>query len=390
MGSMVNKKPKVVIAGLGDTGLLTAINLGANVDVVGISAKPCLLSGQELGSRLTRPDEWQHNYLIDFSRYKKLDHLRFTQGLIQSIDTQQQLIELINTEGQTELESYDVLVLSPGVSNGFWRNTQLLSKIEIKSEISQQHDRLFSAKTVAVVGAGASGVSVAANLAEENPQASVHLFFAHEHILPGYHPRVRRRLSKRLQQLGVFLHAGHRADLSAKSDRTLNSIDQGLISWQGEQENFTADAIIWCVGNLKPNNAFIPADMLNEQGFVKADEYLRVPGFDNVFTVGDIAASDPNKSSARNAGFLIVAANIKKYLANAEQHATETHSKPIELKYRRYKASRYRWGSILGAQASGMRVFTPTGHMVRVPKYLVDSFLFPVVVAKFIYRGIRQ
>ena len=43
-------RPRVVVAGLGDSGLLTAIHLArADVDVVGISSKPGLVSGQELG-----------------------------------------------------------------------------------------------------------------------------------------------------------------------------------------------------------------------------------------------------------------------------------------------------------------------------------------------------
>jgi len=47
---------RVFIAGLGDSGVLTAIKLARHADVVGISAKPALVSGPELGSRLTRPD----------------------------------------------------------------------------------------------------------------------------------------------------------------------------------------------------------------------------------------------------------------------------------------------------------------------------------------------
>ena len=42
-------KPRVLVAGLGDTGLLTAIHLSSHVDVVGVSTKPGLVSGQELG-----------------------------------------------------------------------------------------------------------------------------------------------------------------------------------------------------------------------------------------------------------------------------------------------------------------------------------------------------
>ena len=42
-------RPRVVVAGLGDSGLLTATHLARHVDVVGISTKPALVGGRELG-----------------------------------------------------------------------------------------------------------------------------------------------------------------------------------------------------------------------------------------------------------------------------------------------------------------------------------------------------
>lgn len=45
---MMETRKRVVIAGLGDSGVLTAIHLVRHADVVGISVKPALVSGQEL------------------------------------------------------------------------------------------------------------------------------------------------------------------------------------------------------------------------------------------------------------------------------------------------------------------------------------------------------
>ena len=75
--------------------------------------------------------------------------------------------------------------------------------------------------------------------------------------------------------------------------------------------------------------------MLDEHGFVKTDSDLRVIGCDNIFCVGDIAATDPNRSSARNGGYALVAHNIAALL----------DGRPGEMK--KYRASTYRWGSIL-------------------------------------------
>ena len=56
-------RKRIVIAGLGDSGVLTAIRLARHADVIGISAKPALVSGQELGWRLSRPDHWATSQL---------------------------------------------------------------------------------------------------------------------------------------------------------------------------------------------------------------------------------------------------------------------------------------------------------------------------------------
>ena len=65
----MNRK-RVVIAGLGDVGVLTAIRLSRHADVVGISVKPALVSGQELGVRLSRPHDWARDYWIPFDRFR--------------------------------------------------------------------------------------------------------------------------------------------------------------------------------------------------------------------------------------------------------------------------------------------------------------------------------
>jgi apoptosis-inducing factor 2 len=67
----MNRK-RVVIAGLGDSGVLTAIRLAkraTDIHVVGVSAKPALVSGQELGWRIGRPDHWARHNWISFDRF---------------------------------------------------------------------------------------------------------------------------------------------------------------------------------------------------------------------------------------------------------------------------------------------------------------------------------
>ena len=66
------KKRKLVICGFGDVGLQVAIHLAGyadEVEVVGITPKPCHHSMQELGGRLSQPSLWQQLYFLPFSAY---------------------------------------------------------------------------------------------------------------------------------------------------------------------------------------------------------------------------------------------------------------------------------------------------------------------------------
>lgn len=76
----------MVIAGLGDTGVLTAIRLARRFDVVGVSVNPGLVSGQEVGVRLARPDVWARDYWIGFDRFHGLDDVRTVHGTITGVD----------------------------------------------------------------------------------------------------------------------------------------------------------------------------------------------------------------------------------------------------------------------------------------------------------------
>jgi apoptosis-inducing factor 2 len=369
-------KKRVVIAGFGDTGLLVAINLGQDFDIVGISPKPCLVSGQELGMRLTQPDLWKQDYLMPFQRYRKLDGVHTLQGLITAIDPDKSIVTVRLTDGSEQIENYDALVISSGVTNGFWRNAALENIDSINRDIDSRSQQLLQAQSVAIIGGGATGASVAANLAARHPDKSVHFFYSETQPLPGYHPKVRAHAEKHLRHVGVNLHASYRANIpdGFQCDRFTTE----PIAFSSGQEDFHADLTLWAIGNMKPNNAFIPADMLNDKGFVKADELLRVEGYNNVFTVGDIAASDPNRSSARNWGYRLLGANIRAYLEGREDDM------------KRYQPPSYRWGSIFGVQDNGLRVFQPDGGSFRFPKWTVRTLLFPLAVRKMIYKGIRK
>lgn len=368
------QRPRVVIAGLGDSGLLTAIHLSRHADVVGISTRPGLLSGKEIGTRLTQPEEWAHDHWIAFDRFRRLDRVRTVHGTLTAADLAGRHVRVTSSDGEVHDEPYDVLVISTGVSNGFWRRPELLSQAEVADELESVHERLAAASCVAVVGGGAAAVSSAVNLAATWPDQRVDLYFPHERILPRHHPRVADKLGRRLSKLGVGLHSGHRAVIPEGFD--CDRITGGPITWSTGQAPVNADAVLWTVGRVRPNTAWLPPDLLDEHGFVRVEPTLRVPDRPRVFAVGDVAATDPQRGSARNRADKLLARNVR----------AELRGDPL----RAYRPPRGHWGSVVGVQADGLEVFSPAGRAFRFPAWTIRGLLQGLLVRRGIYRGVRS
>jgi apoptosis-inducing factor 2 len=367
-------RKRVVVAGLGDTGVLTAIHLSRHADVVGISVKTGLLSGQELGVRLSRPGDWARDYWIPFDRFRGLDRVRTVHGTLTGVDLAARTVLVQRDDRSTQTEEFDALVISTGVANGFWRQPTLQSAAEIGADLRGAHDRLASAESVIVVGGGAAAVSSAANLAATWPAKRVDLYFPGERPLIQHHPRIWGRVRRRLTGVGVRLHPQHRALVS--DGCTFDRITDEPVRWSTGQPPASADAVLWAIGRVRPNTDWLPAELLDDHGFVRVTPELRVPHHPGVFAVGDVAATDPLRSSARNGADRLVARNIR----------AEFSAEPL----RAYRAPKRRWGSVLGVQPDGVEVFAPSGHAFRFPAWSVDRVLMPWIVRRGIYRGVRE
>lgn len=365
---------RVVVAGLGDSGLLTAIRLARHNDVVGISAKPGLVSGQELGVRLSRPDEWTRNYWIPFERFRALDRVRTVHATLTGVNLSAQTVFAQSPDGSPLTEPYDTLIISTGVSNGFWRQPSLQSSTEVAADLNAAHQRLISAGSVIVIGGGAAAVSSAANLAMTWPNLRVDLYFPGERALTQHAPRVWDRIRRRLNELRVGLHAGHRALIP--EGFACDRITDKPVQWSSGQSPVSAGAVVWATGRVRPNTDWLPPELRDEHGFVRVTPQLQVPDHPHVFAVGDVAATDALRASARNRADRLVAHNVR----------AAASGRPM----RTYRPAAHRWGSVLGAQLDGLEVFAPSGHAFRFPAWSIERVLQPWIVNRGIYRGIRD
>ena len=268
---MVSHK-RVVIAGLGDSGVLTAIRLARHAEVVGISAKPALVSGQELGWRLSRPHEWARANLIPFDRFRGLDRVRTVHGTLSGLDLAARTVIVRHDDGSTSVEGYDALVISTGVTNGFWRQPNFQSADEIGAALRAAHDQLAGASSVVVVGGGAAAVSSAANLARTWPQKRVDLYFPGERALLQHHPRAWERVEQRLGEVGVVLHSGHRAVIP--DGFACDQITGEPVQWSTGQPPTEADAVLWAIGRCGPTpTGCLPTCSMNTASSVSLRNY---------------------------------------------------------------------------------------------------------------------
>jgi len=369
-------KKRIVVVGLGDSGLLTAIRLPRAYEVVAVSSKPCFISGQELGTRLAYLEEWKSLNQHDYDRFRRLDHVHIIHGVVTSVDLKQQEVTIDDIDHRQHTERYDVLLVATGTTNGFWRSATLESHQQIESQMTSQAETFRKAETIAIVGGGPTAVSAASNLKEAYPTKSIHVFFSRDKLLSGYPESTREDVQRILTEQDVELHSHHRAIVDGVDISVIGSSD---IHWQTGQPPFSADKILWALGAIQPNSQCLPKEILNQDGFVEVTPQLHHPDYKNVFAIGDIAASDPNRSTARNAGFVIAAKNIDHFLQGRSH-----------WRFQSFRAPKYRWGSILGVQARGMRIYSPKGRAFVVKQWFTKAVLFPVIVHNFIYKGIRK
>ena len=291
----------VVIAGLGDSGVLTAIKLAKHADVVGISAKPGLVSGQELGWRLSRPQEWARHNWIPFDKFRGLDRVRTIHGdadrcrpgRAEGLPGRAPAASPPNRSPMTRWSSRRASPTGSGARPG------LQSADEIVAGLRAAHDRLADAESVIVVGGGAAAVSSAAQRRQNVAgQAGRAVLPRRARAAASSRPGVGDASAGQLSDVGVELHAGHRAVIP--DDFACNDITSAPVEFSTGQPPASADAVLWAIGRVRPNTDWLPAELLDEHGFVRVTPELRVPDHRGVFAIGDVAATDPLRTSARN------------------------------------------------------------------------------------------
>ena len=157
---------------------------------------------------------------------------------------------------------------------------------ERNQEMLDAHQSLLSAATVLVIGGGVVGVEFAGEIASAFPSKGITLVHTSDKLLDNSEPKAQRKALEQLIAKGV----------EVKFNRNFVK-NEDVYCCANSGETLKADIVYECVG-MVPNTEFLRSelpDVLDSNGFINVDAYMRVKGYDNLYSLGDCSALDSHK-----------------------------------------------------------------------------------------------
>ncbi len=312
-----NKKHKIVIVGGGASGLELATSLGKKLgkndaaEITLLDASPThiwkpLLHEVAAG---TLDESEQIEYLAQAHR----NHFRFRLGRMEGLNRQEKEIYVSPTLSDSGEEliprrtfSYDTLVMSVGsISNTFnikgvaehclfldttsqaFKFQKQLVESYIKSHAGKAADKALS---IVIIGAGATGVELSAQLHEvtnllavygldESSDVKLTIIEAANQLLPALPGKLAHATQQQLVKLGIDLKLGRRVTEVTK---------EGVHTHDGEM--IPADLKVWSAGIKAPDwMQDLDGLEVNRINQLVVDETLKTND-DDIFAMGDCAA----------------------------------------------------------------------------------------------------
>lgn len=321
--------PRIVIVGGGAGGLALATRLGRTLgkrkraEVVLLDRntthvwKP-LLHELATGVLNSSMDE------VDYRGHSSAHFYRYQRGSLTGLDRQQQTLQLApihDENGQEVLPArelaYDYLVMALGsVSNDFgtpgvaehchfidspqqakaFQRDMINTFLRYTDPDLRQHTQL----TIGIVGGGATGVELAAELfdasrmlnaygvtAEDHQTISVHLIEAAPRLLPGLSERISQTVKTELESLGVTVHT----DTAIKEAQAHRLVT-------GDDEVIKTDINVWAAGIKAPPFLAELGLTTNKKNQIDVNTTLQSVDDEKVFSLGDCASCPMEENSS--------------------------------------------------------------------------------------------
>lgn len=250
-----------------------------------------------------------------FNKYAA-DKFEFVLGKAQDLEPSSNSVTVQTNDGAVRKLEYHTLVIATGSSAREDMPFKTVNTTEqTKDVLHDWQQRIKSAKSVVVAGAGITGIELAGELAEayaKTGEKKVTLIASSDLPLDeGLRKDVRQAAKKTLEKLGaqVKLNAKVTRVEGPESGPKTISLSVG----RGGEETIEADVFIPTYG-LQPNSEFVPANLLDHRRHVKQTKHLRAEGRDNIFVVGDVGSLETPQGIHTENQMLHAVKNIQAYL----------------------------------------------------------------------------
>ncbi|MDQ7732792.1 NAD(P)/FAD-dependent oxidoreductase [Halomonas sp. SpR1] len=344
--------PRIVIVGAGAGGLALATRLGRTLgkrkraEIVLLDRntthvwKP-LLHELATGVLNSSMDE------VDLRGHSSAHFYRFQRGSLTGINREQKMLQLSPIHDEDGYEvlparelAYDYLVMAIGsVSNDFgtpgvaeychfidspeqakaFQRDMINTFLRYTDPNLRQHTQL----TIGIVGGGATGVELAAELfdasrmlnaygvtALDNQQISVHLLEAAPRLLPGLSERVSQTVKTELEEMGVTVHT----DTAVKEAQEYQLVT-------GDDEVIKTDINVWAAGIKAPPFLAELGLTTNKKNQIEVNRTLQSVDDEKIFALGDCASCPmgedstvPPRAQAAHQQAKLLAKNLAKQL----------------------------------------------------------------------------
>ncbi|MEW9675572.1 NAD(P)/FAD-dependent oxidoreductase [Lentibacillus sp. L22] len=216
---------------------------------------------------------------VNFPEDKRVNYIF---GEITAINTEDREIIL---EGRTERVEYDYLVVALGCED-IYHGIEGAQEYTHSVQTFQQARRTWAAVgnlkaygKVAIVGAGLSGIEVAAEIRESRPDLNIRLLDRGASVLKAFNPKVQEYVESWFieNQVEVLHHANVEY---VEKDGVCNN---GIC--------FVNDVTIWTAGVQPHHLARALPFQKDQQGKIIVNDYYQVPENKHIYVVGDCASS---------------------------------------------------------------------------------------------------
>lgn len=294
--------PKIVILGAGYGGLMTAKGLQKELNYN--EAEVTLVNQHSyhyITTKLHEPAAGtsHHDHArLSIASVINTKKINFVQDRVTAIKLQEKEVHL---ENHTEPLSYDYLVIGLGSApetfgiKGLLENAFFIRNIDSVRMIREHMEYMFARYqnekkeeliTIVVGGAGFTGIEYVGELVDRMPELCREYDIPLEKVriinveaaptvLPGFDKELVDYAVKYLESKGVeFL-----------INTPIEECTPDSVILKGGKE-IKAATVVW-TGGVRGNKLVEESGLETMRGRVKVDEYLRAPGHDNVFVVGD-------------------------------------------------------------------------------------------------------